>query len=58
MSLIHSKNNSGPRMVPCGTPDVTITGVDFVPLTLNCLSSSAKPGFYPFDQLSTDSVMI
>ena len=33
MSLMYSKNISGPRTVPCGTPDVTITGEDRVPLT-------------------------
>ena len=52
MSLMYSKNISGPRTMPCGTPDVTITGEDCVPITTNCLSSSAKPEFYPFDQLA------
>ena len=32
MSLMYSKNISGPKTVPCGTPDVTITGEDCVPL--------------------------
>ena len=33
MSLMYSKNISGPRTMPCGTPDVTITGEDCVPIT-------------------------
>ncbi len=33
MSLIYSRNNNGPRTVPCGTPDVTGTGLEDVPST-------------------------
>ena len=33
MSLMYSKKISGPRTVPCGTPDVTVDGEDCVPLT-------------------------
>ena len=27
-SLMDTRNNSGPSTVPCGTPDVTLAGVD------------------------------
>ena len=33
MSFIYKENNSGPRTVPCGTPDKTGTHRDFAPLT-------------------------
>ena len=39
MSFIYKENNSGPRTVPCGTPDKTGAHWDFAPLTttLCCL---------------------
>ena len=39
MSFIYKENNSGPRTVPCGTPDKTGAHWDFDPLTttLCCL---------------------
>ena len=33
MSFIYKENNSGPRTVPCGTPDKTDAHWDFAPLT-------------------------
>ena len=33
MSLMYSKNITGPRTVPWGTPEVTVTGEDCEPLT-------------------------
>ena len=33
MSLIYSKNINGSNTVPCGTPDLTLTKLDFSPST-------------------------
>jgi hypothetical protein len=33
MSLIYSKNINGSTTVPCGTPDLTLTDLDFSPST-------------------------
>jgi hypothetical protein len=30
-SLVYKRKNSGPRMEPCGTPDVTSSAVDVAP---------------------------
>jgi len=34
MSLMYSKNNKGPRTVPCGTPDETVRQDDWVPFSV------------------------
>ena len=34
ISLTYSKNNSGPKVDPCGTPFVTDFMIDLKPLTL------------------------
>jgi len=34
MSLMYSKNNKGPRTVPCGTPDETVLQDDWVPFSV------------------------
>ena len=40
MSLIYNKNIRGPSTVPCGTPDVTVTGVEDLPLrSTHCVRS-------------------
>ena len=33
MSPMSTKNKSGPRTDPCGTPDLTYAGILFIPLT-------------------------
>ena len=43
MSLIYSKKSIGPRIVPCGTPDVTYVVSDRAPLTeTRCLRFDRK----------------
>ena len=34
-SLIYIKKSKGPRILPCGTPQVTVLAVDRLPLTLH-----------------------
>ena len=36
ISLIYNENNTGPRMVPWGTPDKTGSQSDFIPFTTTC----------------------
>ena len=39
-SLMNTRNNRGPSTVPCGTPDVTLAGVDIWPtITTLCVRS-------------------
>jgi len=55
MSLMYSRNNKGPRMVPCGVPEVTDDQSEHVPLTTTrcmrpirkCLSQFSKQPLMP-----------
>ena len=33
---MYSKNKSGPKIEPCGTPDVTDSQLDFAPFITTC----------------------
>jgi len=36
MSLIYTRNSVGPKTVPCGTPEVTSQGDEYVPSINTC----------------------
>ena len=43
--LIYSKNITGPKTVPCGTPDITLTYLDSYPSTTTLCDLLFTPAF-------------
>ena len=49
MSFIYIRKSSGPRTVPCGTPDVTSAGLEYAPSrTISCCLSARKSEIQSF----------
>ena len=52
------KNKSGPRTVPCGTPDATFLACDSAPSTTTfCIYMTGEEGLDPIMNWSTDAKM-
>ena len=54
MSFIYNRKIRGPRTVPCGTPDITKTGLED---SLFTLSTLGKPGLDPVISTAINSII-
>ena len=49
MSLMHKRNISGPKTVPCSTPDITVMNSDDSPLTTtHCMCCESQELIHPW----------